>query len=84
MRTRSPSSWKGRGTQEGTGEREQVTLGEGDNAIQRGKGKMMGEQLKRRGCDRIVGCDEKRQNMTEDLTWGSRMPQDCLYTVQKG
>jgi len=38
VRTRSPSSWRGCSTQEGAGEREQVTLGEGDNAIQRGKG----------------------------------------------
>ena len=73
MRTRSPSSWKGCGTQEGAGEREQVTLREGTVLFRGGKGKLMGEQLKRRECDRIVGCDEK------DLTWGSRMPQDCLY-----
>ena len=78
MGTRSPSSWKGRGTQKGAGEREQVTLGEGDSAIQRGERGIDG------GIARVKGCDEKRQSTTEDLTWGSRVPQGRLYTVKKG
>ena len=71
MRTRSPSSWKGHGTQEGAGEREQVTLGEGAILFR-------GERGIDGGVARAKGVRQK------DLTWGSRMPQDCLYTVQKG
>ena len=37
MRTRLPSSWKGCGTQEGAGEREQVTLGEGGQCYSEGE-----------------------------------------------
>ena len=51
MRTRLPSGWKERGTQEGTGEREQVTLREGTVQFTGEKGKLMGEQLERRGCN---------------------------------
>jgi len=53
VRTRSPSNWKGRGTQEGAGKREQVTLGEGDNAIQRGKEEMTKGEEKQPECDRV-------------------------------
>ena len=49
MRTRSPSSWKGRGTQEGAGEREQVTLREGDNTIQRGEREIDGGIARAKG-----------------------------------
>jgi len=72
MRTRSPSRWEGCGTQEGAGGREQVTLGKGGNAIQRGKGELMAK---------AKGCDQIGRVRREDLTWGSRMPQDRLYTV---
>jgi len=53
MRTRSPSSWKGRGTQEGAGEREQVTLREGTVLFRRGKGEVDGGVARAKG-----GCDE--------------------------
>jgi len=43
VRTRPSSNWKGHGTQEGTGEREQVTLREGTVLFREGKGKLMGE-----------------------------------------
>jgi len=49
VRTRLSSSWKGRGTQEGAGKREQVTLREGTVLFRGGKGKLMEEQLERRG-----------------------------------
>jgi len=52
VRTKLPSSWKGCGTQEGAGEREQVTLREGTVLFREGKGKLMGEQLERKGSDR--------------------------------
>ena len=39
VRTRLPSSWKGHGTQEGTGEGEQVTLREETVLFRGGKGR---------------------------------------------
>jgi len=52
VRTKLPSSWKGCGIQEGAEEREQVTLREGTVLFREGKGKLMGEQLERRGSGR--------------------------------
>jgi len=42
VRIRSSSSWKGCGTQEGAGEREQVALREGTVLFRRGKEELMG------------------------------------------
>jgi len=52
VRTKLSSSWKGCGTQEGAGEREQVTLREGTVLFREGKEKLMGEQLERRESNR--------------------------------
>ena len=57
MRTKLPSSWKGYGTQEGVGEREQVTLREGTVLFREGKGKLMGEQLEQRESDRRLDLE---------------------------
>ena len=71
MGTRLPSSWKGCSTQEGTGEREQVTLREGTVLFREGKGGLIGEQQNK---------NRLGQSETEDLTWGYRTPQGRLYT----